>query len=168
MLRRLLLIVSTVLFSSNVAVAAGLSPSSDDTFARQQDLTLPIQTLEGSCPTQVRFWRESGYFEPGEQLGIMLDVSSIGQGTTEFIDSQDDSVTFRTPLKPEFYSCIGTLAHSEERQRRPLNLVFSQGHVYFHFDITPLKPVREDTYFVTITRQEIVGQYPYVRWAVGD
>lgn len=163
----LVAIATTVLLAPQVA-AQGLAPDSQDTFERQQDLVLSIQAIAGSCPTQVRFWRESGYFEPGEKLGIMLDVSSIGQGETKFINSQDNSVTFRTSLKPEFYSCIGTLGHSEERHRRLLNLVFSQGHMYFHFDISPIKPVNDNTYFVTIVHQEIVGQYPYVRWVVGD
>ena len=151
------------------AVAQGLTTTSGDTFERQADLMIPIQTMMGSCPTQVRFWREyQTDFEPGDHLGLMLDVSSIGQGETEFIDSQDHAVTFRTPLSPEFYSCIGTLAHSDERQRRLLNMVFSAGYAYFHFDISPIKPAFEDTYFVNITHQEIVGQYPYVRWSVGD
>lgn len=151
------------------AIAQGLSPSSRDDFERQTDLIMPVQPLMGNCPTQVRFWREyQTAFEPGDHLGLMLDVSSIGEGETEFIDSQDHAVTFRTLLPPEFNSCVGTLAHSDERQRRLLNVVFSTGYVYFHFDVSPIKPAVDDTYFVNITHQEIVGQYPYVRWAIGD
>ena len=171
MLRVVPLLIGTTLLMASTAMAEGLSPSSRDNFDRQDDLVIAIETTQGNCPTQIRFWREyESYFEPGEHSGMMLDVSSIGQGDTEFIDSQDNSVTFRTPLTPEFYTCVGSLASSdEERQHRLFNIWFGQGHVYFHFDVSPIAPAyQEDWYFANITHQEIVGQYPYVRWAVGD
>ncbi|MEO0397179.1 MAG: hypothetical protein AAF243_14515 [Cyanobacteria bacterium P01_A01_bin.137] len=170
MFRIVALLASSLLIIPPVAMAQGLSPSSRDTFERQEDLLIPVEVTSGSCPTQVRFWQESHrHFEAGDNSGIMLDVSTIGQGKTEFIDSQDYSVTFKTPLSPKFYSCVGRLGDSEDHYRSLYDLWFVQGHVFFRFDITPIAPAPEENwYFATITHQEILGQYPYVRWAAGD
>lgn len=153
-----------------VAMAEGLSASSRDTFDRLEDLIIPIDVTSGSCPKHVRFWQETRRdFEAGENSGMMLDVSSISRGNTKFIDSQEHSVIFRTPLAPEFYTCVGSLGENTEHDRTLYTLWFEGGHVYFQFDINPVAPEpHEDWYFATITHQEIVGQYPYIRWAVGD
>ena len=170
MFRTTVLIASSLLLTTTAAVAEGLSPSSHDTFERLDDLIIPIDITSGSCPTQVRFWRETQRtFEAGDNVGMMLDVSAISRGKTEFIDSREHSVTFKTPLAPQFYTCVGSLGESDEHYRSLYHLWFEQGHVYFRFDIGEIAPEPEENwYFATITHQEIVGQYPYVRWAVGD
>ncbi|NEZ63273.1 hypothetical protein D0962_10835 [Leptolyngbyaceae cyanobacterium CCMR0082] len=178
MFRTPVLLVGSLLLMGPAAIAQaltgqfaqGLSPSSRDDFERLDDLIIPIEATSGSCPQEVRFWKETHRnFEAGENSGIMLDVSSVSRGKTEFIDSQEHSVTFRTPLAPEFYNCVGKLGESEEHYRPLYSLWFEEGHVYFHFDISPIAPEpHENWYFATITHQEIVGQYPYVRWAAGD
>ena len=170
MLRTALLLASSLLLTAPNAMAEGLSPSSHDTFERLDDLVLPVNAVSGSCPEQVRFWQETRReFEAGENNGTMLDVSSLSRGKTEFIDSQEHSVTFRAPVVPEFYSCVGHLDESDEHSQSLHHLWFEQGYVYFRFDIGAIAPApHENWYFATITHQEIVGQYPYVRWAIGD
>lgn len=170
MVRTVLLIAGSLFLAAPHAMAEGLSPSSHDKFERLDDLILPIEVVSGSCPEQVRFWRETRReFEAGENNGTMLDVSSISRGKTEFIDSQEHSVTFRAPVVPEFYSCVGQLGESDDLYRLLYHLWFEQGYVYFRFDIGAIAPeLHENWYFANITHQEIVGQYPYVRWAVGD
>ncbi|EKV01875.1 hypothetical protein Lepto7375DRAFT_4068 [Leptolyngbya sp. PCC 7375] len=170
MFRTTVLLVGSLLLTVPAAIAEGLSTSSHDTFDRLEDLIIPIDVASGSCPDQVRFWREIRRdFEAGESSGIMLDVASISRGKTEFIDSQEYFVTFKTPLAPEFYTCVGSLGESDEHYRSLYHLWFEQGHVYFRFDIGAIAPEPDENwYFATITHQEIVGQYPYVRWAVGD
>ena len=170
MVRTAFLIASSLLLAAPHAMAEGLSSSSRDTFERRDDLILPIEVTSGSCPEQVRFWQETRRnFEAGENNGTMLDVSSISRGKTEFIDSQEHSVTFRAPVVPEFYSCVGQLGESDDFYRSLYYLWFDQGYVYFRFDIGAIAPEpHENWYFANITHQEIVGQYPYVRWAVGD
>ncbi|MEM8611631.1 MAG: hypothetical protein AAGF93_06400 [Cyanobacteria bacterium P01_H01_bin.105] len=169
MVRITALLASTLLLTAP-AMAEGLSPSSQDTFERLDDLVLSIDVVSGSCPDQVRFWQETRReFEAGENNGTMLDVSSLSQGNTEFIDNQEHSVTFRAPLTPEFYSCTGYLGESDTYARNLYHLWFEQGYVYFKFDVGPIAPEPDENwYFANITHQEIVGQYPYVRWAVGD
>ena len=175
-MRLIPLLSTTVLALAPPVMAAGLSPSSQENFARLDDVVLPVEVTAGNCPDEIRLWREYALnFEVGDHSGIMLDIASISQGKTEFIDSQEHSVTFRTPLTPEFYSCVASLGdgdnldHGAQHYRQLYDLWFGQGHVYFHFDISPIAPEpHEDWYFAKITHQEIVGQYPYVRWAVGD
>lgn len=168
--RTTLLLASSLLLTAPHALAEGLSPSSHDTFERLDDLVLPVNVVSGSCPDQVRFWQETRReFEAGENNGTMLDVSSLSRGKTEFIDSQEHSVTFRAPVVPEFYSCVGHLDESDEHSQSLHYLWFKQGYVYFRFDIGAIAPAPDENwYFATITHQEIVGQYPYVRWAIGD
>ncbi|MBE9065522.1 hypothetical protein IQ260_02515 [Leptolyngbya cf. ectocarpi LEGE 11479] len=170
MLRTTALLATSLLLTAPNAMAAGLSPSSHDAFERLDDLVLPVNVVSGSCPEQVRFWQETRReFEAGENNGTMLDVSWLSRGKTEFIDSQEYSVTFRAPLIPEFYSCVGNLTESDEHSQSLHHLWFGQGYVYFRFDIGAIAPAPDENwYFATITHQEIVGQYPYVRWAVGD
>ena len=175
-LHSLALLLSCSLLSMPTARAEGLSPSSRDTFERRDDVILPITTTAGNCPNEIRLWRESAIqFEAGDSIGLMLDVTSISQGQTEFIDSQQQSVTFRNPLNPEFYTCVGYLGNSEtlddsaRHYRKLYDIWFGQGHIYFQFDIGPIAPEpHENWYYAAITHQDIVGQYPYVRWAVGD
>ncbi|MEM1254474.1 MAG: hypothetical protein AAGI69_18740 [Cyanobacteria bacterium P01_H01_bin.21] len=170
MFRTAALLISSLLLTTTATVAEGLSPSSHDTFDRLDDLIIPIDISSGSCPIQVRFWQETRRdFEAGDNIGMMLDVSAISRGKTEFLESQEHSVTFKTPLAPQFYSCVGTLGDSDQHYRHLYDLWFEQGHVYFRFDIGAIAPAPDENwYFATITHQEIVGQYPYVRWAVGD
>ena len=170
MVRTAVLVTSSLLLMAPYAMAEGLSSSSQNTFERLDDLILPIEVVSGSCPEQVRFWQETRRnFEAGEHNGTMLDMSSISQGKTEFIDSQEYSVTFRAPLAPEFYSCTGNLGESDAYGHNLHHVWFKQGYVYFRFDIGSIAPAPDENwYFANITHQEIVGQYPYVRWAVGD
>ncbi len=176
MLRIIPLAVSTSLIVSPSALAEGLSPSSRDTFERSDDIVLPVSVTAGSCPSEIRFWQEyNPHMEAGDSLGLMLDVATLSRGKTEFIDSQEHSVTFRTPLAPQFYSCVANLGNSDQlddsarHYRRLYDIWFEQGYVYFHFDVSPIAPApEEDWYFAGITHQEIVGQYPYVRWIVAD
>ncbi|MEO0869995.1 MAG: hypothetical protein AAFY17_16495 [Cyanobacteria bacterium J06642_11] len=175
-LHALPLLLGSTLLIALPAMAEGLSPSSRDTFERREDIVLPVATTAGECPTDIRLWRESALqFEAGDSVGMMLDVSAMGQGTTEFMDSQPHSVTFRTPLNREFYSCVGYLGNSDSlddaarHYRRLYDIWFGQGHVYFRFDIGPIAPEpHENWFFAEISHQDIVGQYPYVRWVVGD
>ncbi|MBT9313101.1 hypothetical protein [Leptothoe kymatousa] len=170
-----LLLISTVSIAPS-AMAEGLSPSSRDTFERRDDIALPVETTAGDCPTEIRIWQESAIqFEAGDSIGMMLDVSTMGQGKTEFMDSQQQSVTFRTPLNQAFYNCVGylgdgnTLDEAAQHYRQLYDIWFGQGHVYFQFDIGPIAPqADENWYFANITHQDIVGQYPYVRWTFGD
>lgn len=172
----LALLLGSPLFVAPAAMAEGLSPSSRDTFERRDDIVLPVETTAGDCPTEIRFWRESAIqFEAGDSIGMMLDVSPMGQGATEFMDSQRQSVTFRTPLNREFYSCVGylgdgdTLDNAAQHYRQLYDIWFGQGHVYFQFDIGPIAPqTHENWFYAEISHQDIVGQYPYVRWVVGD
>ncbi|MEM6251780.1 MAG: hypothetical protein AAF821_02555 [Cyanobacteria bacterium P01_D01_bin.156] len=159
------------------ASANGLSLSSRDTFERMDNIILPVEATSGSCPSTVELWQESAVsYEAGDHSGLMLNVVAIAQGNTEFIDSQEYSVTFRSPLKPEFYSCVAYLGNDAnfdeiaQYYRKLYDIWFSQGHVYFRLDISPIapEPHERDWYYANITHQEIVGQYPYVRWAVGD
>ncbi|MEM9804180.1 MAG: hypothetical protein AAF959_02785 [Cyanobacteria bacterium P01_D01_bin.56] len=171
------LALSSTLLITPAALAEGLSTSSQDTFERSDNVTLPIEVTSGNCPSTVELWQEYAInYEAGEHSGFMLNVTALAQGNTEFVDSQEYSVTFRTPLIPEFYSCVAyldddnTLDESDQYYRQMYDIWFGQGHVYFHFDISPIapEPHERDWYYANITHQEIVGQYPYVRWAVGD
>lgn len=175
MLHITLLIISTFLaWTPAAALADGLSSSSRDTFERADDIVLPVEVFTGNCPSQIRLWQEyDPSVEAGDSLGIMLDVSTISRGSTEFINSQEHSVTFRTPLAPEFYNCVGYAGISNNLEasphRRLYRIEFGEGYVYFTFDIGTLAlTANEDWYFAGITHQDIVGQYPYVRWIVAD
>ncbi|MEO0869994.1 MAG: hypothetical protein AAFY17_16490 [Cyanobacteria bacterium J06642_11] len=148
-----------------MARADGLSSSPLEGFERLDDVTIPIRTISGSCPNSVTFWRDRFDFEHGAYTGVMLNVATIGQGETEFIDNQERSVTFKTPLKPQFYSCTGTLSsgpHPPVEHRHLYHLWFEQGHVFFRLDLGP-KPA-DATQLSSISHQEIIGQYPYAQW----
>lgn len=167
--------MSTTLLSAPITMAAGLSPSSRDNFERLEDLVLPLEVTAGSCPSQIRLWQEHNPHVPaGESLGIMFDVATLSQGNTEIIDSQPSSVTFRTPLKPAFYSCVATLGDGDlddhaSYYRRLYDIQFDQGHVYFRFDVELDLPASEEDYFFAgIAHQEIIEQHPYVRWVMAD
>ncbi|MGD1856571.1 MAG: hypothetical protein ACFB2W_20215 [Leptolyngbyaceae cyanobacterium] len=159
------LAVSAIACLTPVARADGLSSSPMEGFERLDDATIPVRTISGSCPESVTFWRDRFEFEHGAYTGVMLNVAPIGQGQTEFMESQERAVTFKTPLKPQFYSCIGTLSsgpHSPVEHRHLYHLWFAQGHVFFRLDLGP-KPA-DATQLSSISHQEIVGQYPYAQW----
>ena len=166
----------TTFSTASTARAAGLSPSSQN-FERLDNVVLPVEVTSGSCPNTVELWQEyDPNYEAGDHSGLMLNVTSIGQGSTEFVDSQEHSVTFRTPLAPQFYSCVADLGQddtfdeSAQYYRKLYDVWFGQGYVYFRLDISSIapEPHERDWYYADITHQAIVGQYPYVRWAVGD
>lgn len=161
----LFLATSAAFLLTPTARADGLSSSPLEGFERLDDATLPIKTISGSCPDSITFWRERFEFEHGAYTGVMLNVATLGQGETDVIDAQERSVTFKTPLKPQFYSCVGTLSSGPQppvAHRHLYHLWFEQGHVFFRLDLGP-KPA-DATQLASLSHHEIMGQYPYAQW----
>lgn len=161
----LFLATSAALPLTSDARADGLSSSPLEGFQRLDDATLPTKTISGSCPETVTFWRERFEFEHGAYTGVMLNVATIGQGVTTVSDHQERSITYKTPLKPQFYSCIGTLSsgpHPPLEHRHLYHLWFEQGHVFFRLDLGP-KPA-DAPQLSSLSHHEIIGQYPYAQW----
>lgn len=160
-----LLAISAAFVLAPAAKADSFSSSPMEGFERLEDANIPIKTISGNCPESVTFWREQFDFEHGVYTGVMLNVATMGQGQTEFFDSQERSVTFKAPLKPKFYNCIGTLSsgpHPAIEHRHLYHLWFEQGHVFFRLDLGP-KPANP-TRLSSISYQEIISQYPYAQW----
>jgi hypothetical protein len=123
--------------------------------------TLPVRRSSGNCPSTIRLWTASRYYEGGAENTVIMNMSAIASAPAKFMDVRERVVIYGAPLKKTYASCVGWVVAPNAPE---YNIWLQFGNAYFRFDLDALqgKPMSEITY------QNIVQGQPYLRWAIAD
>lgn len=123
--------------------------------------TLPVRRSSGNCPSTIRLWTASRYYEGGAENTVIMNMSAIASEPAKFMDVRDRVVIYGAPLKKTYASCVGWVVAPNAPE---YNIWLQFGNAYFRFDLDALqgRPMSEITY------QNIVKGQPYLRWAIAD
>ncbi|MBD1862864.1 MULTISPECIES: hypothetical protein [Trichocoleus] len=123
--------------------------------------TLPVHRSSGNCPSTIRLWTASRYYEGGAENTVIMNMSAIASAPAKFMDVRDRVVIYGAPLQKTYASCVGWVVAPNAPE---YNIWLQFGNAYFRFDLDVLKgrPLSEITY------QNVVKGQPYLRWAIAD
>lgn len=123
--------------------------------------TLSVRRSSGNCPSTIRLWTASRYYEGGAENTVIMNMSAIASAPAKFMDVRDRVVIYGAPLKKTYASCVGWVVAPNAPE---YNIWLQFGNAYFRFDLDALqgRPLSEITY------QNVVKGQPYLRWAIAD
>ena len=167
-------LLSALLTTAAPAIAQPNSPSTAQSAAARTtpvkvpeilsgppNTTLPVRRSSGNCPSTIRLWTASRYYEGGAENTVIMNMSAIASAPAKFMDVRDRVVIYGAPLQKTYASCVGWVVAPNAPE---YNIWLQFGNAYFRFDLDALKgrPLSEITY------QNVVKGQPYLRWAIAD
>lgn len=124
------------------------------------NITFNVQRQTGTCPTTVRLWSSSRWYEGGAENTVIADTLAIA-GSARLVRSGKRLVEYTAPLKKNYASCVG---EATSQELRPYKFRFGSGNVSFRVELPSDSPGLPSE----ISVRSIVGERPYVRWAIAD
>ncbi|MBD2124366.1 hypothetical protein [Trichocoleus sp. FACHB-262] len=167
-------LLSALLTTAAPAIAQPISPSTAQSAAARTspvkvpeilsgppNTTLPVRRSSGNCPSTIRLWTASRYYEGGAENTVIMNMSAIASAPAKFMDVRDRVVIYGAPLQKTYASCVSWVVAPNAPE---YNIWLQFGNAYFRFDLDALKgrPLSEITY------QNVVKGQPYLRWAIAD
>ncbi|MBW4489751.1 MAG: hypothetical protein KME12_18370 [Trichocoleus desertorum ATA4-8-CV12] len=98
--------------------------------------TLPVHRSLGNCPSTIRLWTASRYYEGGAENTVIMNMSAIASAPAKFMDVRDRVVIYGAPLQKTYASCVGWVVAPNAPE---YNIWLQFGNAYFRFDLDALK-----------------------------
>ncbi len=123
---------------------------------------LNVERQSGTCPKTIGLWTSFRYYEGGGEHTVIASILAVA-GSAKLTLSSKKLVEYRAPLKQAYAACVGKAIDESDGEDR-YRFLFRDGKVYFRVVLPPDTDANPSSFSAV----SILGERPYVRWAIAD